>query len=146
MFSLQPRASRLKMGVSPGEKMTPHAFKSESYKFSQSNDKLDYHNHDRGIVWLVSTSLLYCVCYCSINMSIKRGDLVAVVGVVGSGKSSLMQALMGEMMKRQGSVKIKVPFSLNTIPTFSLHDSFPWFRLMSLVAFGVFCGAGVGQW
>ncbi|KAH8929257.1 ABC transporter [Atractiella rhizophila] len=40
-----------------------------------------------------------------INMKIRRGDLVAIVGPVGSGKSSLLQALIGEMRKIDGSVK-----------------------------------------
>lgn len=36
------------------------------------------------------------------------GSLVAVVGTVGSGKSSLLQALLGEMEKIKGTVTIKV--------------------------------------
>ena len=32
-----------------------------------------------------------------INMHVKEGQLVAVVGSVGSGKSSLISALLGEM-------------------------------------------------
>uniref|UniRef100_A0A1I7U262 ABC transmembrane type-1 domain-containing protein n=1 Tax=Caenorhabditis tropicalis TaxID=1561998 RepID=A0A1I7U262_9PELO len=40
----------------------------------------------------------------NINMSVWRGELVTVVGRVGSGKSSLLQALMGEMEKLSGSI------------------------------------------
>ena len=36
------------------------------------------------------------------------GELVAVVGTVGAGKSSLIQALLGEMDKTHGQVSIKV--------------------------------------
>ncbi|KAF8940193.1 hypothetical protein BGZ58_007436 [Dissophora ornata] len=39
-----------------------------------------------------------------ININIPRGALVAVVGPVGSGKSSLLQAMVGNMMKSQGEV------------------------------------------
>ncbi|KAL7279088.1 hypothetical protein ACG7TL_006926 [Trametes sanguinea] len=39
-----------------------------------------------------------------INMSIARGTLVAVVGAVGSGKSSLLQGLIGEMRIVKGHV------------------------------------------
>ncbi|KAJ3514870.1 hypothetical protein NLJ89_g2120 [Agrocybe chaxingu] len=39
-----------------------------------------------------------------INMSIPRGQLVAVVGSVGSGKTSLLQGLIGEMRKTSGDI------------------------------------------
>ncbi|XP_051994835.1 multidrug resistance-associated protein 1 isoform X4 [Xyrauchen texanus] len=42
-----------------------------------------------------------------INVHIPEGALVAVVGHVGSGKSSLLSALLGEMQKQVGSVSIK---------------------------------------
>ncbi|XP_039751038.1 multidrug resistance-associated protein 1 isoform X2 [Pararge aegeria] len=40
----------------------------------------------------------------NINIHIPRGSLVAVVGAVGSGKSSLLSALLGEMNKISGRV------------------------------------------
>ncbi|CAG8439704.1 11549_t:CDS:10 [Acaulospora morrowiae] len=40
----------------------------------------------------------------NINLSIPRGKLVAIVGSVGSGKSSLLSALVGEMKKVHGEV------------------------------------------
>ncbi|KAL2916409.1 hypothetical protein HK105_204165 [Polyrhizophydium stewartii] len=40
----------------------------------------------------------------NINLAIPRGKLVAVVGPVGSGKSSLLNALVGEMKHVKGSV------------------------------------------
>ncbi|XP_043188281.1 multidrug resistance-associated protein 1-like isoform X3 [Amphibalanus amphitrite] len=42
-----------------------------------------------------------------INMRVKEGSLVAVVGTVGSGKSSLLSALLGEMEKVGGRVNTK---------------------------------------
>ncbi|KAF9939581.1 hypothetical protein BGZ67_009251 [Mortierella alpina] len=41
----------------------------------------------------------------NINLRIKRGNLTAVVGRVGEGKSSLVGALLGEMHKYTGSVR-----------------------------------------
>ncbi|EGT36839.1 hypothetical protein CAEBREN_20416 [Caenorhabditis brenneri] len=41
-----------------------------------------------------------------IQLTIPRGQLIAVIGKIGSGKSSLLQAILGEMKTRSGSVKI----------------------------------------
>ncbi|KAK3523187.1 hypothetical protein QTP86_021720 [Hemibagrus guttatus] len=43
----------------------------------------------------------------NVSLDIKPGRLVAVVGAVGSGKSSLISALLGEMHNLSGSVHIK---------------------------------------
>ncbi|KPV77486.1 uncharacterized protein RHOBADRAFT_24011 [Rhodotorula graminis WP1] len=40
----------------------------------------------------------------NVNLRIPRGQLCAVVGAVGSGKSSLLQALVGEMKRTRGEV------------------------------------------
>ncbi|CAK6969621.1 multidrug resistance-associated protein 1 [Scomber scombrus] len=42
-----------------------------------------------------------------LNVCIPEGSLVAVVGHVGSGKSSLLSALLGEMDKLEGAVAVK---------------------------------------
>ncbi|KAF9359122.1 hypothetical protein BGX34_008531 [Mortierella sp. NVP85] len=42
----------------------------------------------------------------NINLAITRGDLTAVVGRVGQGKTSLLNAIIGDMYRRQGSVKV----------------------------------------
>ncbi|XP_077590459.1 multidrug resistance-associated protein 1 [Stigmatopora nigra] len=42
-----------------------------------------------------------------LNVCIPDGSLVAVVGLVGSGKSSLLSALLGEMENLEGSVTVK---------------------------------------
>ncbi|CAO2644872.1 ATP-binding cassette sub-family C member 3 [Lemmus lemmus] len=43
----------------------------------------------------------------SLNIQIPKGSLVAVVGPVGCGKSSLVSALLGEMEKLKGTVSVK---------------------------------------
>ena len=48
-----------------------------------------------------------------INLTVPRGKLVAIVGPVGSGKSSLISAILGEMNCVDGSVDINVRFCLN---------------------------------
>lgn len=44
----------------------------------------------------------------NLNFRVKEGSLVAVVGQVGAGKSSLLSALLGEMVKWNGHVNVKV--------------------------------------
>ncbi len=46
--------------------------------------------------------------FASVSLDIKPGRLVAVVGAVGSGKSSLISALLGEMHSTEGFVNIQV--------------------------------------
>ncbi|XP_016945207.3 probable multidrug resistance-associated protein lethal(2)03659 [Drosophila suzukii] len=47
----------------------------------------------------------------NINMSLRSGQLVAVIGPVGSGKSSLVQAILGELPPESGYVKVSGRYS-----------------------------------
>jgi ABC-type transport system involved in cytochrome bd biosynthesis fused ATPase/permease subunit len=42
-----------------------------------------------------------------VNLKIQRGSLVAIIGSVGSGKSSFLQALVGEMRRTSGSITLR---------------------------------------
>ncbi|KAF9137953.1 hypothetical protein BGX30_009752 [Mortierella sp. GBA39] len=42
----------------------------------------------------------------NINLEFKQGNLAAIVGRVGQGKSSLLNAIIGDMYKHKGSVRI----------------------------------------
>lgn len=42
----------------------------------------------------------------NVNLKINRGELTAIVGMVGSGKSSLLAAILGEMHKISGKVRV----------------------------------------
>ncbi|KAG9227354.1 hypothetical protein CCMSSC00406_0004107 [Pleurotus cornucopiae] len=55
-----------------------------------------------------------------LKMQIERGQFVAIVGRVGSGKSSVLQALIGEMRKTSGSVTLG--------GTISYVPQRPWIR------------------
>ncbi|KAG8513488.1 LOW QUALITY PROTEIN: Multidrug resistance-associated protein 6, partial [Galemys pyrenaicus] len=48
-------------------------------------------------------------CLHRINLAVPQGCLLAVVGPVGAGKSSLLSALLGELSKVEGSVSIRGP-------------------------------------
>uniref|UniRef100_A0A8C0IDI0 MRP3 protein n=1 Tax=Bubo bubo TaxID=30461 RepID=A0A8C0IDI0_BUBBB len=52
--------------------------------------------------------LVWTACFLhSINLLVPSGALVAIVGPVGCGKSSLVSALLGEMEKLEGEVAVK---------------------------------------
>lgn len=47
-----------------------------------------------------------CPTLTDINLEFKRGKLAAIVGRVGQGKSSLLNAIIGDMYKHKGSVRV----------------------------------------
>ena len=49
-----------------------------------------------------------CLFLYSINFKVPNGGLVAVVGAVGSGKSSLISSILGEMFKMSGDIRFNV--------------------------------------
>ncbi|KAI6200171.1 Mrp-4 [Aphelenchoides besseyi] len=51
-----------------------------------------------------------------INLNVLRGQLIAIVGRVGAGKSSLLQALLGEMECLKGQMEIHDGASLAYVP------------------------------
>lgn len=46
-------------------------------------------------------------CLSSLNISIKAGQLAGIIGSVGSGKSSLLLAILGEMKLTSGDIRVK---------------------------------------
>jgi ABC-type multidrug transport system fused ATPase/permease subunit len=54
----------------------------------------------------------------NINFSTKKGQLIAIVGGVGSGKTSFLNALLGELLLKDGSVEMN--------GTVSYHQQTPW--------------------
>lgn len=49
----------------------------------------------------------YKVALSNINLSVKKGELDCIVGKVGSGKSSIIQSLLGDLYKLDGEVKVR---------------------------------------
>uniref|UniRef100_A0AAZ3QFQ6 ATP-binding cassette, sub-family C (CFTR/MRP), member 3 n=1 Tax=Oncorhynchus tshawytscha TaxID=74940 RepID=A0AAZ3QFQ6_ONCTS len=70
-----------------------------------SHDELDPESVNRTNT---ATECTDCVCVRpSINLMVPQGSLLAVVGHVGCGKSSLVSALLGEMEKMEGDISIQ---------------------------------------
>ena len=64
---------------------------------------------------LLDTSLVFMkltLDLCRVHLEIPTGSLVAVVGNVGNGKSSLLSAILGEMEKTSGFINTSVGFSI----------------------------------
>ena len=57
---------------------------------------------------LVWPYVMWWPCFVSIDLQIAEGSLVAVVGAVGSGKSSLLSSLLGELNLLDGKVNVSV--------------------------------------
>jgi ABC-type multidrug transport system fused ATPase/permease subunit len=59
----------------------------------------------------------------NINFRLKSGSLTAVVGRIGSGKSSLLSALIGDMYKYQGSIQARGRVAYVSQQAWILHSS-----------------------
>lgn len=70
----------------------------------------------------------------NVNITIRKGELVALIGPVGSGKSTLMSALLGELHKESGEVTVvgKVAYvpQVSWIPNDSFRNSILFGRQM----------------
>jgi len=58
----------------------------------------------------------------NINLEINKGELTAIVGTVGSGKSSLLASILGEMHKNSGKVCIFFLFRNEEFVLFTMHS------------------------
>ncbi|XP_064621093.1 multidrug resistance-associated protein 1-like [Lineus longissimus] len=73
-------------------------------------DAVDHNPADNEMVTIKDASFTWDVderpTLKNLNMNVKPGTLVAVVGHVGAGKSSLISAILGDMYKTQGSIDV----------------------------------------
>ncbi|CAG2240979.1 ABCC1 [Mytilus edulis] len=81
-----------------------------------SHDELDadnvFHDYSKNDAILVENGTFMWdpdigECLKNIDLSVPEKSLVAIVGQVGSGKSSLMSAILGDMTKVKGTVNVK---------------------------------------
>ena len=79
-----------------------------------SNDSIDEYSilvENVNLGWSKSDELLS-----NINLKVKRGALVAIVGKVGSGKSSLLAGLLNQMHKLNESGRINIDGRIAFVP------------------------------
>ena len=43
--------------------------------------------------------MLTAVCLSGLNLTVRRGEIVAIVGQIGAGKTALLNGLLGELHK-----------------------------------------------
>lgn len=77
-------------------KRGPSASVPSSSASSSSSTSASASSSNSGYEWSLS----------DINLVVPKGKLVAIVGAVGSGKSSILSALLGEMRKTAGTVEL----------------------------------------
>ncbi|XBI88118.1 hypothetical protein VPH35_026113 [Triticum aestivum] len=76
--------------------------KKDNEKEEEENDDSDGEEDER----IVEEAPALETVLKGINMKVRKGELAAVVGMVGSGKSSLLSCIMGEMDKVSGKVTV----------------------------------------
>jgi len=59
----------------------------------------------------------------NINLTAKAGSLVTVVGPVGAGKSSLLMAILGELLPFAGSVTVEGPVGYASQEAWVMSDT-----------------------
>lgn len=62
----------------------------------------------------------------NVNLLVQPGTLAAIIGPVGSGKSSLIQAILGELKISSGSIDVSLHEPLNIL--FNSRDTSMCFR------------------
>ena len=76
--------------------------------FSPKYMVIHTHTHAHTHMHADTHILTHLLSFLSMNLKVKPGQLVAIVGQVGAGKSSLLSAILGEMERVQGSVSVRV--------------------------------------
>ena len=77
--------------------------KNGSFTWHSTTDKIEVDSKRSLLNGLNKSSIILH----GINLKIRRGSLLAIVGHVGSGKSSLLSAILGDMERVDGSVNVE---------------------------------------
>ncbi|KAK4475161.1 hypothetical protein MN116_002245 [Schistosoma mekongi] len=84
-----------------GDELENYSSDKNSFSFEKSSDAITFEN--ASFSWTKTGPLVLQ----NLNVRISRGWLVAIVGNVGSGKSSFLSACLSDMCKRSGKISVK---------------------------------------
>nr|XP_023014206.1 multidrug resistance-associated protein 7 [Leptinotarsa decemlineata] len=109
-FCISNGSFRWRKELSPAEKTKLHAFnEGKSLKGKGKGKKSPFYrdkgNVSEGMATGTDESRVFRLS--GINIKIKKGEFVGIVGPVGSGKSTFLSALLGELPKDSGSIAVR---------------------------------------
>ena len=79
----------------------------DNIELTEKRKEIDEHQNNRSINTLVN-----------INLSFEKGKCYCVIGPVGSGKSSLLSAILGNLILKSGSIQVS--------GSIAYHEQAPW--------------------
>ncbi|GJZ67089.1 ABC transporter C family member 13 isoform X1 [Tanacetum coccineum] len=82
----------------------PRHGETQNSLFNSSGEEMDIIMKDATCAWSSSDQEVKVPILDRVNLAIPKGSLVAVIGEVGSGKSSLLNSVLGEMKLIKGSL------------------------------------------
>lgn len=88
----------------------------------KANDKVDTNNYQGEHILSLNNASAKWLSYeqentlKNINIKVKPGELVAIVGQVGSGKSSLLNVILKELPINSGAVHVRIASRVITYP------------------------------
>ncbi|KAJ3194117.1 hypothetical protein HK101_003453 [Irineochytrium annulatum] len=94
-----------KMGEAPTETGLPWKIAGSSSKDELATVVQEDDTSSEGIARAAVVEHIEHASLSGIDVEVRRGSLVAIVGAVGSGKSSLLNAMVGEMKRLTGTVE-----------------------------------------
>nr|XP_037280456.1 multidrug resistance-associated protein 1-like [Rhipicephalus microplus] len=142
-----PHVLRLKSSVYRSCKRVMSFFKEEEYSKEEAESRHapnipvgEVALKDCSFAWCKRNDIVDSPALDGVNLLVESGSLVGVVGTVGSGKSSLLSAIVGEMRHLSGSVSLNGSIAIVSqapqILNMSLRDNITFGRKFDQLYYG----------
>eukprot|EP01084_Bolivina_argentea_P242118 406274_1 len=89
-------------------KKTVDAIKPDKYDHKCNDEAIAVQIENGKFAWSTNKIMNRAFCLNNIDVRIKRGKLVAIIGSVGCGKTSLFQSILGEMNCIDGKISVNL--------------------------------------